>query len=451
MIDQSIQDQLIEFLRYINNTYLGPILIVALFGTGIYFTIRLRFVQKSLDQAIKKTFAGAFVKKKATQAEGMSSFQALATAVAAQLGTGNIIGVATAIVSGGPGAVFWLWISTFLGMATNFSEAVLAQLYRTKEQGHVIGGPAYYIQNGLGSKFLAVFFAISIVVVLGLMGIAVQSNSISIAISNIVPIEPIYIGIAVAVLIGFILIGGITRIASFAEKVVPIMAFLYFTGGMLVILFNYKEILPAFESIFVGAFSPQSIGGGALGLTVMKAVRYGVSRGLFSNEAGMGTTPHAHAVAQVKEPYEQGMTALVGVATNFVVCTLSALIILVSKTNLTHSAADAAQASFGLVFGHAGFIFVGVTLFFFSVTTIVGWYFFAAQNLRYLMGEKGIPYYRILVMVIVVLGSILQVDLVWELTDTLNVFLVVPNVIALLVLSPEVIKQAKLMKSRLKK
>lgn len=450
MLNQSFQEQLIDLLRHINNMYLGPILIVALFGTGIYFTFRLHFVQKHLIYALKKTFAGAFNGKKASSAEGMSSFQALATAVAAQLGTGNIIGVATAIVSGGPGAVFWLWISTFLGMATNFSEAVLAQLYRTKEEGHVIGGPAYYIQNGLGSRALAIFFAISIVIVLGLMGIAVQSNSISLALSNVLPFEPIYIGVAVAILIGFILIGGITRIASFSERVVPIIALLYFIGGTTVILFNYTEIIPAIKSIFIGAFSPQSIGGGALGITVMKAIRYGVSRGLFSNEAGMGTTPHAHAVAQVKEPYEQGLTALVGVATNFVVCTLSALIILVSKTHLTHNAADAAQASFGMVFGDAGLIFVAITLFFFSLTTIVGWYFFAAQNLRYLIGEKGIPYYRILVVIIVILGSVLQVDLVWELTDTLNVFLVIPNVIALLLLSPQVIKQALAMKEKIK-
>ena len=228
------------------------------------------------------------------------------------------------------------------------------------------------------------------------------------------------------------------------------MALVYFIGGMLVILSHYNHIIPAIESIFVGAFSPESLGGGVLGITVMKAIRYGISRGLFSNEAGMGTTPHAHAVAKVKQPYEQGLMALVGVGTNFIVCTLSALIILVSGTHLTHGAAEAAQASFGLVFGQGGLIFVAITLFFFSLTTIVGWYFFAAQNLRFLMGEKGIVPFRFLVVAMVVLGSILHVELVWELTDACNVFLVVPNVIALLILSPKIIEQSRKLSKSIK-
>ncbi len=437
------QEELLESVRHINNTYLGPILIVFLLGAGLYYTIRLHFIQRHVFRAFRLTFKGAFKRCKATKAEGMSQFQALSTAVAAQLGTGNIIGVATAIAAGGPGAVFWLWVSALVGMATNYAEAVLSQLYKTSIDGHVVGGPAYYILKGLKSKFLATFFAIVAVIVLGFMGTIVQSNSICLTLTNVLPIKPIYIGIVVAIIVGFILIGGITRIAAFAEKVVPIMACIYITGGLIVIGMNYEHVVPAIESIFVGAFSPQSLGGGVLGITIMKAMRYGISRGLFSNEAGIGTTPHAHAVAKVKHPYEQGMMALVGVGTNFIVCTISALIVLVTGSHLTNSGADAAQASFGTAFGEGGLIFVAVTLFFFSLTTIVGWYFFAAQNLRYLIGEKCITPFRMMVVAVVVVGSILQVELVWELTDAFNVFLVVPNIIALLLLSPKVIEQTR--------
>lgn len=450
MTEQMTQEHLLKLIRHLNNDYLGPILIFFLLGAGLYFTIRLHFVQRHLLYAIKRTYKSAFGKSKASKTEGMSPFQALSTAVAAQLGTGNIVGVATAIAAGGPGAVFWLWVSALLGMATNYAEAVLSQIYKTSVDGHIVGGPAFYILNGLKSRFLATFFAIVAVIVLGLMGTVVQSNSISLTVGNILPFDTLYIGIAIAILVGFILIGGITRIASFAEKVVPVMALVYFIGGMLVILSHYNHIIPAIESIFVGAFSPESLGGGVLGITVMKAIRYGISRGLFSNEAGMGTTPHAHAVAKVKQPYEQGLMALVGVGTNFIVCTLSALIILVSETHLTHGAAEAAQASFGLVFGQGGLIFVAITLFFFSLTTIVGWYFFAAQNLRFLMGEKGIVPFRFLVVGMVVLGSILHVELVWELTDACNVFLVVPNVIALLILSPKIIEESRKLSKSIK-
>lgn len=450
MITNSTQEALLAHVKSLNDSYLGPLLIVLLLGTGLFFTFRLCFVQKYLIRAACNIFKGKN-HGKASRKEGMSPFQALSTAVASQLGTGNIIGVATAIVAGGPGAILWLWVSIVLGMATNYAEAVLAQIYKSETaDGHVIGGPAYYISRGLKSKVLANIFAIVAVFALGFMGTIVQTNSITLTMGNIMPVQPIYIGIVVAIIVGCVLIGGITRIASFSEKIVPIMASIYFLAGITVIIMNYENIIPAFNSIFVGAFSPSSVGGGVLGFTVMKALRYGVSRGLFSNEAGLGTTPHAHAVAKVKEPYEQGLTAIVGVATNLIICTLSALIVIVAGPSLDIATADAVQTSFGMAFGKTGLIFVAVTLFFFSITTIVGWYFFAAQNLRFICGEKLITPFRALVVLFVVLGSILEVDLVWELMDTFNVFLVIPNVIALWYLSPKIAEQTKKLSDKVK-
>lgn len=446
MTTTSSQHALLSFVKELNNTYFGPLLIVLLLGAGLYFTIRLCFIQKFVFKGISKTFKGINKHGKASRKEGISPFQALATAVAAQLGTGNIIGISTAIVAGGPGAIFWLWISIVLGMATNYSEAVLAQLYRTKtSDGHVIGGPAYYIRNGLKSKLLANVFAVVAVIALGFMGTLVQTNSITLTVTNVLPVNGIYVGIGVAILVGIILIGGITRIASFSARIVPVMASVYFMAGFVLIIMNYQNIVPAFQSIFASAFSTSSVAGGALGFTVMQAIRYGVSRGLFSNEAGLGTTPHAHAVAKVKQPYEQGLTAMVGVMTNFVICTLSALIVLVAGPSLDVATANAVQTSFQMAFGYAGSIFIAVTLFFFSLTTIVGWYFFAAQNLRFLSGERLVKPFQVVVILFVVLGSILQVELVWELMDTFNVLLVVPNVIALLYLSPKIVEQTRLM------
>lgn len=447
MTTNSTQDALLSFFQGLNNNYLGPLLIILLIGTGLYFTIRLGFIQRFLGRAIKQTFTGMGKHGKASKEQGMSPFQALSTAVAAQLGTGNIVGIATAIVMGGPGAVLWLWISIALGMATNYAEAVLAQLFRSKTaEDHVVGGPAYYISRGVKSKFLANIFAIVAVFALGFMGTMVQTNSITMTMGNIIPVHPIFIGIPLAILVGIILIGGITRIASFAEKIVPFMAVIYFTAGIILIAMHYENIIPAFKTIFECAFTGKSVGGGAIGYSVILAIRYGVSRGLFSNEAGLGTTPHAHAVAKVKQPYEQGLSAMVGVATNLIICTLSALIVLVATPNIGDATFNAVQESFTTAFGQAGNYFVAITLFCFSLTTIVGWYFFAAQNLRFLCGEKLINPFRLTVVLFVIIGSVLQIELVWELMDTFNVFLVIPNVIALLYLSPKIIEQTKLMR-----
>jgi AGCS family alanine or glycine:cation symporter len=289
-------DQLTAIVQAINSYLWGVTgLIPLLVGVGIFYTFKLKFVQiRKFGQAMRFTFRGLSLHGERAGKEGMTSFQSLATAVAAQVGTGNIAGAATAIAMGGPGAIFWMWIAAFFGMATIFAEAVLAQLFKTKDdKGHVTGGPAYYITNGLHCRPLAIFFSISIIIALGFIGNMVQSNSIAVAFQNAFGIPSLYTGLFVAGFAAFIFFGGLGRIASTTEKIVPVMAFLYILGSLIVILSNYEQIIPAFKMIFVGAFNPQAATGGVIGATIKEAMRYGVARGLFSNEAGLGSTPHA--------------------------------------------------------------------------------------------------------------------------------------------------------------
>ena len=280
-------------------------LLVLLVGTGIFYTFQLKFIQvRKFGKGMKLLF-GNFSLKGAKGEKGLSSFQALTTAIAAQVGTGNIAGAATAIAAGGPGAIFWMWVAAFFGMATIYGEAVMAQHTRVEKNGTYVGGPIYYIKHifkGKFGSFLAAFFSVAVILALGFMGNMVQSNSIGSAFSTAFGINPIIIGIICAVIAGFIFLGGIKRIASFTEKVVPVMAVLYVIGCIVILVLNPAGLVTAIKQIFVGAFAPEAIMGGALGVTVQKAMRYGVARGLFSNEAGMGSTPHAHATAEVAHP-----------------------------------------------------------------------------------------------------------------------------------------------------
>lgn len=448
------QKLLLDFVHDFNATWVGPLLSIILLCTGLYYTIRLRFVQRYFFMTVKRLVKGGR-KGKASRSEGITPFQALSAAVASQVGTGNIVGVATALVAGGPGALFWMWVSSLLGMATNFSEAVLGQLYRSSRENHAVGGPAFYIRNGLKSKFLAIVFAVFGILSLGLMGTMVQANSIVDSVASFFPkgVNKLYIGVPLALLVFSVLAGGVTRIVAFAERVVPFMATLFVLGALVFIGMHYEGIPGVFRDIFKYAFTPYAAGGAALGITVMQAVRYGISRGLFSNEAGLGSTPHAHAIAQVKHSYDQGLVALLGVGTTFIICTLSGLVILLSGVIQTQPEAQGvgiAQAAFLGMFGAAGKYFIGIALFFFAFTTTVGWYFFAAQNMRYLSGNKLIWPLRVAVAVVVVLSSVVEVELVWEMADTFNFFLVIPNVIALLALSPQVIREANRLHAEVK-
>lgn len=417
------------------------VLLILLVGTGLYFTLRLRFVQvRRFGEGMRRLFGGFSLHGKAAGKDGMSSFQALTTAVAAQVGTGNITGCATALVSGGPGALFWVWVSAFLGMATIYAEAVLAQKYKTTVDGHVTGGPIYYIRAafcGRFGRFLAGFFSLAIILALGFMGNMVQSNSIGDAFHNAFGISKPVVGVIIAAVAAFIFLGGVTRIASVTEKLVPVMAAFYIVGCVVILGMNAAALPNAFAQIFVLAFRPQAMAGGLAGVTVQQAMRFGVARGLFSNEAGLGSTPHAHALAKVERPQDQGAVAIVSVFIDtFVILTLTGLVLITSgliPDGLTGTALT--QAAFSQAFGQFGQVFIAICMLFFAFSTILGWYFFGEVNFKALFGARALPVYSVIVVLFVLIGSSLKVDLVWALADFFNGLMAIPNLIALLALS----------------
>ena len=442
---EAFMDQLNQVVVALQGVLSGKILVVLLVGTGIWFTIRLGGVQfREFGHAFKAVFGNIKLNGEKAGKDGMSSFQSLATAIAAQVGTGNLAGAATAMVMGGPGAIFWMWVSAIFGMATIFVEASLAQKYKTVDDaGEVTGGPVYYIRaayKGTFGKVLAAIFAILITLALGFFGNMVQANSIGAAFKGAFGINPVYVGIVVAVLAGFIFLGGIGRIASVTEKLVPIMAAFYILGALVLIIMNAGMIPEAFRQIFVGAFNPEAALGGFAGVAVSKAIQFGVARGLFSNEAGMGSTPHAHAVAKVKHPCDQGMVAMMGVFIDtLIILNLTAFSVLctgqLTEYNQPLSAAALTQAAFNSGFGSFGSIFIAICMFFFAFSTIVGWYFFGEKNVRYLFGTKAVKPYAVLVTIFIVIGSALKVELVWNLSDLFNSLMVIPNVLGLWALS----------------
>lgn len=442
------------------NAYLSDyILIVLLIGCGLYYSIRTRFVQvRCLGEGMRRVFGG-FSLRGGKQGGGMSSFQALATAVAAQVGTGNIVGACGAILIGGPGVLFWMWIIAFFGMATIYSEAVLAQETReVDEDGSIHGGPVYYIRRAFDNafgKFLAGFFAIAITLALGFMGSMVQSNSIGETCANAFHVPSWTMGLLVVIVAGFIFLGGIQRIASVTEKLVPIMACIYLLGGIILLICRIQYLPEAIGMIFRYAFTPNAIIGGSIGYALKTAISQGAKRGLFSNEAGMGSTPHAHALAQVEKPHDQGTVAMVGMFIDtFVVLTLTALVVITTLYAgdgvLAHGAVEGiektnmAQMAFASVFGETiGNGFVAICLLFFAFSTIIGWNLFGRINVNYLFGKKADKIYSVLALIFLFLGSVLSNDLVWELTDLFNNLMVIPNVIALLALGGTVVAACK--------
>lgn len=440
--------------------WLSP-LAVLLVGTGIWYSFKTGFIQiRGFGKGMRLVFGGMFDKRSGVDKGGMSSFQALCTAIAAQVGTGNIVGASTAIAVGGPGAIFWMWIAAFFGMATIFVEATLAQKYKkVGSDGHVTGGPVYYIVNGVKGvfgKFLAVIFAILIILSLGFMGCAVQSNGIASAWQTVfqnnsnVGMIVVIIGIILAVVAFLIFVGGVSSIASFTEKIVPIMAIIYIVGAIIVIFRNVGGIPRMFYSIFAGAFNGPALIGGAAGWSIKNALSKGVARGLFSNEAGMGSTPHAHAVAKVPHPAEQGYIAMIGVFIDtFVILNLTAFVVIgsgvcfVNDSSMQQSAlsgAALAQEGFCTTFGNFGNIFVAIALTFFAFSTVIGWYFFGEANWKYLFGTKTIKLYAVIVSICVFLGAFVvklgaNVNDVWNLQDALNGLMVIPNLIGILALT----------------
>ena len=445
-----MEAMLLGIVQKINGYLSDYVLIVLLVSAGLYFSIRTRFVQvRCFGEGMRRVF-GNIKLNGGKQHGGFSSFQALATAIAAQVGTGNIVGACGAILIGGPGAIFWMWIIAFFSMATIYAEAVLAQETRVVDaDGTVHGGPVYYIKRaftgGFG-KFLAGFFAVAIIIALGFIGSMVQSNSIGESLSNATGVPTWIIGLVVALLSGYVFLGGSHRVASWAEKIVPVMACLYIIGGLAVLIARIRFIPETFGMIFRYAFEPQAIIGGSFGFALKQAISQGVKRGLFSNEAGMGSTPHAHAMAKVSCPHEQGVVAMVGVFIDtFVVLTMTALVVIstlyagngilasgaaegISKTNM-------AQIAFSSIMGNtAGSLFVAICLMFFAFSTILGWNFFGRINVEYLFGKKAVPVYSVIAVVLIFLGSCVSNDLAWELSDMFNQLMVIPNFFAIVAL-----------------
>ncbi len=468
------------------NTYLSNyVLVFLLVGVGLFYSIRTRFVQvRCFGEGMKKVF-GKISLRGGKQKSGLSSFQALTAAIAAQVGTGNIVGACGAILIGGPGAIFWMWIIAFFGMATIYAEAVLAQETRIKgEDGAISGGPVYYIKrafSGKFGKFLAGFFAVAITLALGFMGSMVQSNSIAESFGNALntsfgwdmKVVMIVVGVIVTVLAAFIFLGGVQRLAAVTEKIVPIMAVLYLLGGIVVIGANITRLPEAIGMIFRFAFNPAALLGGGLGYALKEAISQGAKRGLFSNEAGMGSTPHAHAQANVEKPHDQGVVAMIGVFIDtFIVLTMTALIAitaLYTEGGILHAFtggvangnfADLAgaigvnkgnmiQLAFSEVFGNTfGSIFVAVCLLFFAFSTIISWNFFGKINFNYLFGKKATIVYTVISIVFIFLGCLTSNDLVWELTDVFNNLMVLPNALALIALSGMVVSAVKAKNSK---
>ena len=459
---ESIESTLYPIVCNINTYLSNYILVFLLLGVGLWYSIKTRFVQlRCFKEGWNSVFGNLSLRGKKHDS-GMSSFQALATAIAAQVGTGNIVGASGAILTGGPGAIFWMWIIAFLGMATIYAEATLAQETRIVEKdGNVKGGPVYYIttafKGGFG-KFLAGFFAVAITLALGFFGCMVQSNSIGSTMQTAFGIPSWIVGIVLVAICAFIFLGGVQRLASVTEKVVPIMAAIFLLGGLIVLIVRIKYVPATIGMTFKYAFQPQAIIGGGFGYAIKTAISQGAKRGLFSNEAGMGSTPHAHALANVDCPHDQGVVAMIGVFIDtFVVLTLNALVIIstlytadgplasgyVGDVTGVLGKANLAQTAFGVVFGEsAGNMFVAVCLFFFAFSTILSWNLFGKINVSYLFGKKSTVVYTVLALVFIFLGTMMSNDLVWELSDMFNNLMVIPNAVALFALTSLVVKHA---------
>ena len=457
-----MESVLFPIVSKINEYLSNYILIFLLVGVGLWYSIKTRFVQvRCFGEGMKKFF-GEMNLRGGAQKSGMTSFQALATAIAAQVGTGNIVGASGAILTGGPGAIFWMWVIAFFGMATIYAEATLAQKTRIVDaSGNIKGGPVYYIttafKGGFG-KFLAGFFAVSIILALGFMGCMVQSNSIGSTMETAFGVPSWVMGIVLVIICAIIFLGGVQRLAAVTEKLVPIMAGVFLLGGLAILVCRIKYVPATFGMIFKYAFQPQAIIGGGFGYALKTAISQGAKRGLFSNEAGMGSTPHAHALANVKNPHEQGTVAIIGVFIDmFVILTLNALVIIstlyagdgplagcgAAALSSTFNKTNLAQCAFGTVFGYkAGSMFVAICLFFFAFSTILSWNLFGKINMVYLFGKKSANVYTLLALIFIFLGTTMSNDLVWELSDMLNQLMVIPNAIALLALTSHVVKHS---------
>ena len=427
----------------VNDVVWGPIMLTLLIGAGLFLSIKTKFIQfKKFGYMMKNTILGMFSKNQHQKDEsGVSPFQAVATAMAGTIGTGSIAGLATAIVSGGPGAVFWMWISALLGMVTKYSEIVLSLKYREKnEDGNWVGGPMYYIKNGLKLKWLAALFAIFAMLACLGTGNATQSNSIAVALESTLGVNPYITGIVLTAIAVAVILGGMRRIASVNEKLVPIMAVFYVVCSVAALIVNIEKVPAAFALIFREAFNFKAAAGGAAGYGIMLAMHYGFSRGVFSNEAGLGSAPIAHAASSTKSPVEQGLWGMFEVFfTTIVICTLSALIILTTGIWETGTAQGSALsiASFNAIFPNVGGIIITLATVFFALSTILGWAYYGEVSIEYLShnSKTAVRIYRCCYIVFVFLGAVGNLDLIWSISETMNGLMAIPNLIGIIGLS----------------
>ena len=453
--------QLIETVNSaVNNFIWGVPAMICIFGVGLYLSLRTRFLQiRKFPYAIRTTIGRMFRKKDASDG-AITPFQAVCTALAATVGTGNIAGVAGAIAIGGPGAVFWMWISALLGMCTKFAEVTLAVFYREKNaNGELVGGPMYYIKNGLGKKwhFLAYLFAAFGVLTVFGTGNATQVNTITTAINSAlmnyhviseksVSLSNLIQGIIIAALVALILLGGVKRIAQVTEKLVPFMALFYIILALGVILLKINTIPSVFVSIFKGAFRPSAVTGGIVGSMIM-SVKKGVSRGIFSNEAGLGTGSIAHACADTRKPVKQGMFGIFEVFTDtIVICTLTALVILCSGTSIAYGQAAGAEltiSGFTATYGNWISLFTALAMCCFAFSTILGWGLYGARCIEFLFSEKITKYFMAAYSLVAILGATANLGLMWSIAETFNGLMAIPNLIALFLLSGKVVELTK--------
>jgi AGCS family alanine or glycine:cation symporter len=433
-----------DFIIWLNGYLWGPPILVLLFGTHLFLTFRLRFIQRYVGLGIKLSF------KKDTSGEGdVSQFGALTTALAATIGTGNIVGVATAVTLGGPGAVLWMWLTGVFGISTKYSEALLAVKYRVKtSDGTMLGGPMYALEKGLKMKWLAVLFCIFTAIASFGIGNMTQANSISALAGNTLNLSPYITGVIMTILVGIVIIGGIKSIARVCEKLVPFMAICYVIGCLIILALNANYIVPAIALIVKSAFTPHAAGGGFIGATVLMATRYGIARGLFSNESGLGSAPIAAAAAQTKNPIRQALVSATGTFWDTVViCLMTGLVLVTTMMKYPNiseglNGAEVTNAAFSQI-PVIGPIVLTVGLFTFVYSTILGWSYYGERGVEYLFGKKGIKPYRILFTLGVFVGATASLPLVWDFSDATNALMAIPNLVALLLLSGVIVKETK--------
>ena len=448
-----------DLFKTVGNWVWGPVMLVFLVGTGVLLTIMLRGLQFSmLWYALKQAFLPHRKKEDGSDHDGdISQFGALMTALSATIGTGNIAGVATAVVSGGPGAVFWMWMTAIFGMATKYGEGVLAVKFRTvNQQGQMSGGPMYYIERGLGRhwKWMAYAFALFGAIASFGIGSSVQSNSVAQAIQTSFGINTLYTGIALTVLTAVVVLGGIRSIATASSFIVPVMAIFYVVGGLAIILFNLHLLVPSVKLILNDAFTGQAVAGGAIG----SVIRYGVARGVFSNEAGMGSAPIAAAAAKTDHPVRQALVSMTGTFLDtIVVCSITGIVLVMGllgaggefiKPELSGAALTTSTFN-KLLPGPGGWV-VTIGLIFFAYSTILGWCYYGEKCAAYVFGDGSAPIYRLIYVLSVMAGTIVSLDLVWLVADTLNGLMAIPNLIALVLLSGVIVKETKDFKARRK-